>query len=106
MNTDGAPSLGARASRPHSPAALALMLPFAVYLAFVMLLGDWIIDDAGISYAYARNLAGGYGFVSQPGRVPVEGFSNFLWVALLAPLFPLHLFHPIFTPKGIAPLWD
>ena len=34
------------------------------------------IDDAGISFSYARNFALGDGLVSQPGFPPVEGFSN------------------------------
>jgi len=45
---------------------------------------DWLIDDAGISLAYARNLANGDGLVSQPGVKPVEGFSNPLWVFMLS----------------------
>ncbi|MCC6524982.1 MAG: hypothetical protein IT373_20160, partial [Polyangiaceae bacterium] len=79
-------------------------LPFALYLVFVVLCGDWIIDDAGISFAYARNVAHGEGFVSQPGRVPVEGFSNFLWVLALVPTFWLHLFDPVVTPKVLGAL--
>jgi hypothetical protein len=47
-------------------------------------LGRWIIDDAGISFAYARSFATGHGPVVQPGAAPVEGYSNPTWVALLA----------------------
>ena len=83
---------------------LALLIPFAVYLAGVVLLGDWIIDDAGISFAYARNFVQGHGLVSQPGRPPVEGFSNFLWVMTLAPFFALRLFDPVLVPKALAAL--
>jgi len=81
---------------------LLLLVPFAVYLVGLILLGNWIMDDAGISFAYARNVAGGHGLVSQPGRVPVEGFSNFLWVVLLVPFFWARLFHPIVTVKVLA----
>ncbi len=42
-----------------------------------------INDDAYISFRYARNLAQGEGFTYNPGE-RVEGFSNFLWVVLLA----------------------
>lgn len=93
--------------RPIGPArvrAIALLLPFVVYLAGAALLGDWIIDDAGISYAYARNAAAGHGLVSQPGRPPVEGFSNFLWVVLLMPLLAIGAFDPIWTPKVLGAL--
>jgi tetratricopeptide (TPR) repeat protein len=76
-----------------------LSIPLFLYAIAVLLLGEWIIDDAGISYAYARNFSEGYGLVSQPGRVPVEGYSNFLWVMLLVPFFKLGIFHPIYLPK-------
>ena len=60
------------------------------------------MDDAGISFAYARNLAAGYGLVSQPGAPPVEGYSNFLWVLLMAVFYRIGLFHVIWTPKIVA----
>lgn len=47
-------------------------------------LRDWLIDDAGITFAYAKHLAEGHGLVSQPGHAPEEGYSNTLWTLLLA----------------------
>jgi len=44
----------------------------------------WWIEDAGISFSFARNLAEGHGLVAFPGGERVEGYSNPLWVALLA----------------------
>ena len=41
------------------------------------------VEDAVISYTYARNFAHGYGFVPSIGGERVEGFSNPLWVFLL-----------------------
>ena len=41
------------------------------------------IDDAFISYRYAQNLVEGHGLVWNPGEY-VEGYSNYLWVLLLA----------------------
>jgi len=41
-------------------------------------------DDAYISYRYAQNLARGNGLVFNPGE-RVEGYSNLLYVLLLAP---------------------
>lgn len=41
------------------------------------------LDDAFISFTYAQNLAAGQGMVFNPGE-RVEGFSNPLWVLLLA----------------------
>ncbi|NKQ56612.1 hypothetical protein HFP15_27425 [Amycolatopsis sp. K13G38] len=46
--------------------------------------GRWLVDDAAITFAYARNIAEGLGPVAQPGLAPVEGFSNPTWTALLA----------------------
>jgi hypothetical protein len=41
------------------------------------------VEDAYISYRYAENLAAGHGLVFNPGE-RVEGYTNFLWVVLLA----------------------
>src|SRR5687768_6252470 len=45
---------------------------------------DWGFDDAYISYRYAANLVAGHGLVFNPGE-RVEGYSNFLYVMLVAP---------------------
>lgn len=82
------------------PASLRIVaVPFLLYLLHACLFGGWIVDDAGISFAYARNLAAGHGLVAQPGIPPVEGYSNFLWVMLTAVFLPLGLFDPMLTPK-------
>jgi hypothetical protein len=73
-----------------------------VLFAHALLFGDWIVDDAGITFTYARNLAAGHGLVSQPGLPPVEGFSNFLWMLTLVPSFLLGLFHPVIVPKLVS----
>ncbi|MBN1867249.1 hypothetical protein JW916_08145 [Candidatus Sumerlaeota bacterium] len=46
-------------------------------------------DDANIFMVYARNLAHGDGLVWHVGGERVEGFSSFLYVLVLAPLFLL-----------------
>ncbi|MFH1755970.1 MAG: hypothetical protein ABIA59_09730 [Candidatus Latescibacterota bacterium] len=47
---------------------------------------NWISDDAYISFRYSRNLAAGEGLRYNIGEnPPVEGYSNFLWVLLMAP---------------------
>jgi hypothetical protein len=55
-------------------------------LAFAMQIPVWLwnVDDAAISFTYARNLADGEGLVAQPGGERVEGYSNPLWVLLLS----------------------
>jgi hypothetical protein len=73
-----------------------------VFSGHALVFGDWLIDDAGISFAYARNLALGHGLVSQPGVEPVEGFSNPAWTVLIASLMRLRLFDPAWTPKLVG----
>jgi hypothetical protein len=46
--------------------------------------GNWIVDDAAITFSYARSLTDGAGPVLQPGQPPVEGYSNPAWLVLLA----------------------
>lgn len=53
------------------------------------------IDDAGISYAYAKHIAEGLGPVAVVGGPRVEGYSNPLWVALLAGLHAAGLPLPV-----------
>lgn len=71
----------------------ALLLVSITAFAYRALYRDNTIDDAYISFQYAKNWASGQGLVFNPGE-RVEGFSNFLWVALLTPLWPLSGFHP------------
>ena len=69
----------------------------ALLLALVVAAGVWglrhvwffTIDDAGISYAYAKHIAEGDGPVAAVGGPWVEGYSNPLWVFLLIPLHVL-----------------
>lgn len=92
----------AGSARERLPGLLALAIPLLVATLHGATFGDWIVDDAGISFAYARNLAAGHGLVAQPGVAPVEGYSNFLWVLLLTPAYALGLFHPVWTPKVLG----
>lgn len=45
-----------------------------------------VVDDAYISFQYTRNLVEGRGLVFNPGEY-VEGYTNFLWVIVLAPVY-------------------
>lgn len=71
-----------------------LVLAFVVLLAHQVLyfdqLGRDAIDDAYISFRYAQNLVRGEGLVFNPGE-RVEGYTNFLWTILLAPIIALGL---------------
>ena len=77
------PSRGGRWLR-RLRGAVAVAVPTAVAAAHASLYGRWEVDDAGITFAYARSVATGAGPVLQPGAPPVEGFSDPTWMALLA----------------------
>ena len=47
------------------------------------------IEDAGITFAYARNFVQGDGFSTWPGGERVEGYSNALWTFLVAGFYAL-----------------
>lgn len=71
-------------------------------LLLFALLGAWyapfVPDDSYISYRYASHLASGQGLTFNPGSAPVEGYSNFLWVVLLAGLDRLGLEMTVWAP--------
>lgn len=52
-------------------------------------ISSWLIDDAGISFAFSRNLLKGE-LVHQLGAPPVEGFSNPLWVILVSAILAIY----------------
>jgi len=62
---------------------LLLMATVCVFVGQVVCLWDFVVDDAFISFRYARNLAEGHGLVFNPGE-RVEGYSNFLWVLIIS----------------------
>ena len=78
------------ASSPHLSAswktAAWIAVSLAIFFGMVSRLWQFTIDDTYISARYARNLADGYGMVFSPGAGPSEGYSNLLWILMLAGL--------------------
>ena len=71
-----------------------LLAALGVSLILLLAHAGWyrfLTDDAFISFRYARNLAEGHGLVFNPGFARVEGYTNLLWVLLLAPFARLGL---------------
>jgi arabinofuranosyltransferase len=62
---------------------LVFLVCLALFLALAWRFFDHTVDDAFISYRYARNLAEGRGLVWNTGQ-RVEGYTDFLWVVTLA----------------------
>jgi len=59
------------------------ILCFALLLLLEFYFIDFVVDDAFISYRYAKNLVRGNGMVFNLGE-KVEGYTNFLWVILIS----------------------
>ncbi|WP_410575677.1 hypothetical protein [Amycolatopsis sp. cmx-4-61] len=62
---------------------LAVLAGVAAVAVHATRYGHWIVDDAAITFSYARSFADGFGPVLQPGAPPVEGFSDPTWMVLL-----------------------
>ncbi len=64
-------------------ALVSIFLTHALF--YFASLGYDAVDDAYISFRYAQNVILGHGLVFNPGE-RVEGFTNFLWTALMIPV--------------------
>jgi len=62
---------------------LVCLLACLIFLACAVKFFDHTVDDAFISFRYAKNFVDGHGLVFNPGE-RVEGYTNFLWVILSA----------------------
>lgn len=69
------------------PAAIWLLAGFSIALFTYnsILHGGYAVDDAYISFRYLDNWLNNQGLVFNPGE-RVEGYTNFLWLVILAPL--------------------
>lgn len=87
---DVAPQAGSRPCRSLSSYLIPLSwVLLALHgLLYARALAWDVVDDAYISFRYARNLVEGHGLVFNVGE-RVEGYTNFLWTVLLAPFIGL-----------------
>lgn len=84
-------------SQPGSPRLRPrqqLLVSLGLFGTLVLLLThalqyQFLTDDAYIALRYARNLADGAGLVFNQGFERVEGYTNFLWVLVMAALHGL-----------------
>jgi hypothetical protein len=80
---------GIRTAEGWSPGSWRVWLPLAVgalvCAGFHLARFAWVSDDAYISFRYLDNWLAGEGLVYNPGE-KVEGYTNLLWILLLAPL--------------------
>lgn len=75
------PERGRRPPRAAARDALALALLLGVQ-AFLVHRFWFLLDDAYISFHFARNWAGGHGLRFNLADAPVEGYTNFALVAI------------------------
>jgi arabinofuranosyltransferase len=75
------PKPAALSARTHL--VLGFVLPSILLVVNLIQVKAFTVDDAYISYRYARNLADGHGLVYNLGE-RIEGYTNFLWTLLLA----------------------
>ncbi len=74
------------AGRPlprDSHLVVGLLLPLVLLAVCMWRVRAFTVDDAYISFRYARNLANGLGLVFNAGE-RIEGYTNFLFTCLLA----------------------
>jgi hypothetical protein len=81
---------------------LALLASAALYTSCAIPAARWLVDDAGISYAYGINWGRHGQLAPNLEGWAVEGFSNPLTVAVVALLSVVRCFHPFRTPHGLA----
>ncbi len=75
-------------SKPKVWRHITALFSVLLFISLCVLLSGFTIDDTYISLRYARNLANGHGLTYTIGTErPVEGYTNFLWIILEAPLF-------------------
>ena len=65
--------------------------PNLILLLFQLLFWNFTIDDAFISFRYAKNFFLNQEIVFNIGEPPVEGYSNFLWVLWMALSFVINI---------------
>lgn len=64
--------------------AVLLTVALTLFLYYLSRVWDFTVDDTFITLRYARNLANGQGITFNPGEQPVEGYTTFLWMLLMA----------------------
>lgn len=91
-------------THPLTYLLLACLILLAHQAFYYRALGSDAIDDAYISFRYAKNLVGGDGLVFNVGE-RVEGYTNFLWTIILAIFIRLG-FEPSPVAIGLGALFS
>ena len=89
--------------RPGAAALAVGLVCGAVLAGHMALFRGFVLDDAYITYRYARNLALQGTLAWNPGSDPVEGYTSLLWVLINAAGIRLG-FDPVLVSKGVGAL--
>jgi len=87
-----------------SSSKLYFIISLLFFVLLVFLFWDYSMDDAFITLRYAENFADGHGLTFTPGDQPIEAYSNFLWLLIIALLYKLGL-PTVFMAKILGPLF-
>lgn len=66
----------------HRLSIIVFVLAIGTWVGLLALYWPYTVDDAYITFRYARNWARGLGLVFNPG-VPVDGYTSFAWTLLM-----------------------
>lgn len=91
-------------TRRQAPVLALILGVFFAHYAVWCLITPFFIEDSGISFAFARNIATGLGAVPFAGGERVEGYSNPTWTFLLAALYVFRI-DPFFAAKVLGGLF-
>lgn len=80
---------------------IVFILGLIFFTALLGYIWNFTVDDAFISFRYALNLAEGQGILWNIGELPTEGYSNFLWVVIMASIIKLN-FDPVISSKVLS----
>jgi hypothetical protein len=86
--------------RRHASALAFCGLLYTVHYLVYCIPQPFFIEDAGITFAYAKHLVEGHGLVTYPGGERVEGYSNPTWTFLMAGVYAMGL--PMWTASKVA----
>ena len=77
--------------RTKTRVVIALVVAGVILAALSSIVTSWNMrfDDSYISYRYAQNFANGFGLVWNVGEAPTEGYTNLLFVLVIAPFLRL-----------------
>ncbi|MBI1293117.1 hypothetical protein GC173_18065 [bacterium] len=90
---------------------VAFAIASLVYIGHCIYFNSFVMDDALITFSYAKNIIGGHGARLTPEAEIVEGYSNPLWLLVILAFKSVGLFHPIWTCKilgillGLGSFW-